>query len=1036
MMNRSIHPMPYVLRYDASTGAPNMRVSRASNDARVVQYGDAETNGADKVRYYFSPFVSEFGLSAVESASQEGQIIVKENGEPNYETLEFRLYAVDASGNFADESFDFHPDGTMTKAFEGWIRLAEVQAPEDREILDFHAQAVLVDWQLELEDDGVIKSIGNGHIGMPGYFVVSAAVLVKLKPEFAQNQQLVSFIDTLIRDTTNPSIQDLGYGIHLWGAVTQREPLRELGTTMLTLCAMTIREFFLMTEDNLHHPADFVTNHATGRFGESRQMSDGTLACNNLEIASCLIGTAHKLVWKSDQETNRLHYWRQDNHPCELRGKITCGNIGRLQLNFIGGIFFQNKVDYATWFGWRYDFIHGIQMLPVTPALLMIRTPKFCRQEPGCPEWDNILSHLPLSPTDPWTSLLVTGTLSIIEPQEAYNRPGGHWALVGMNVLNAMLPEHMDDGLTWAWALYWSASLEAGASGAPPSSSTASTSTQAPEESTASFHRPWENLALYRLAVASSELSPADGAQRAVDGLFVTRWSPTVADPTPWITVDLGSSHALSHVVLLWGEFHPSGYLLQGANVNDQWTTLAVVLGSSDLLRSDLPRPTFARWLRVVCQSSGDLRLWEFQVFEDTETPTTETSSTTVATTTTTTVATTTATASQGTTSETVVVTTPETTVATSTVPGPSTTTPFYGRNLAFQKPVLSSSFRSPLEHAYRAVDGDLDSQWASVALNDQWLWVDLLGLYAVNRVVLLFDDVPQQFVVCLTACSVRELTIHGVNLALQQPVLASTQQLPDQYAARATDGSLQTQWTSAGDVEPWIWVDLFGVYQVVEVAVHWSSDAEYEVQSSRNAVDWTPLATASGLSGQTVRTALAPTPAQWIRIVCRSFVSTCSIKELQVYDVAGSDSPVATVAPTAAPVVQNVALNKPVLASSFVSPGNFASRAVDGLTETPWQSAASGNQWIWVDLLGRHTLDHVKLLWGSQLPSSFVLEISPNAVDWSAASASQDASGGAQQLAMDGVVTQWLRVHCTGGCSLQELQVGKLRGARERTGG
>lgn len=60
---------------------------------------------------------------------------------------------------------------------------------------------------------------------------------------------------------------------------------------------------------------------------------------------------------------------------------------------------------------------------------------------------------------------------------------------------------------------------------------------------------------------------------------------------------------------------------------------------------------------------------------------------------------------------------------------------------------MLSSSFRSALEHAYRAVDGDLDSQWASAALNDQWLWVDLLGLYDVNRVVLLFGDVPQHFV-------------------------------------------------------------------------------------------------------------------------------------------------------------------------------------------------------------------------------------------------------------------------------------------------
>ena len=57
-----------------------------------------------------------------------------------------------------------------------------------------------------------------------------------------------------------------------------------------------------------------------------------------------------------------------------------------------------------------------------------------------------------------------------------------------------------------------------------------------------------------------------------------------------------------------------SGYVLQGATVSDAWSNLAVVLGSSELLRSDLPRPTFARWVRVLSQGSGDLRLWEFQV--------------------------------------------------------------------------------------------------------------------------------------------------------------------------------------------------------------------------------------------------------------------------------------------------------------------------------------------------------------------------------------------------------------------------------------
>eukprot|EP00435_Cladocopium_sp_Y103_P061474 s871_g23.t1 len=477
---------------------------------------------------------------------------------------------------------------------------------------------------------------------MPGYFVVSAAVLVKLKPEVATHRALVSFVDTLIRDTANPSSQEgalvagmdtyfplfrsfdwfdlhswsrgvipsadgkdqestseelnLLYGIHLWGMVLQREPLRQLGTTMLTLCAMTIREFFLMTDDNPHHPEDF--------------------------------------------------------------------------------------------------------------------------------EWDNVLSRLPLSSTDPWTSLVLTGSLAIIEPEEAYRR------------LSDMLPEHMDDGLTWAWALYWSASQPGSSSLVDLTTSWASTgSTEAPEEMCV-LVVSGENLALYRLALASSQLSAEHAAARAVDGLFVTRWSPAVEDDEPWISVDLGEVKAVSHLILLWGEFSPSSYLIQGRVApEDRWTTLAVAIGSSQLLRSEMPPKTWVRWLRALSRTKGDLRLWELQVFEDTT-------------------ASTTTTAVPITTAAAVTTGTPETTTS---FTGPSSTTPFYGPNLAFQKPVLSSSFRSAAEHAYKAVDGNLETQWATDDSEDHWLWVDLLGLYAVNHVVLVLGDVaPSHFVPGLGCWDVR----------------------------------------------------------------------------------------------------------------------------------------------------------------------------------------------------------------------------------------------------------------------------------------
>ena len=55
-----------------------------------------------------------------------------------------------------------------------------------------------------------------------------------------------------------------------------------------------------------------------------------------------------------------------------------------------------------------------------------------------------------------------------------------------------------------------------------------------------------------------------------------------------------------------------------------------------------------------------------------------------------------------------------------------------------------------------------------------------------------------------------------GVNLAELKPVLASSQRLATEHVSRMVDASLSTQWASAtGDVAPWAWVDLLGVYNV-----------------------------------------------------------------------------------------------------------------------------------------------------------------------------------------------------------------------------
>jgi endo-1,3(4)-beta-glucanase len=245
----------------------------------------------------------------------------------------------------------------------------------------------------------------NDHHYHFGYFVVSGAILAKLRPSYRTNHRFIEWVNTLIRDTNNPSSLDewfptfryfdwfdfhswsrgvmpdingkdqestseelnLLYGMVLWGRVLNRPRVSGLGATMLACDAISINAYFLMKDGNPNHPVGFVKNHVTG-------------------------------------------------------------------------IFFQNTVRYDTWFGTDPKFIHGIQMLPLSPALQLTRDAEFCEQE-----WAEVLTLVNEDVTDPWTSLLVTGNLAVWARDWAFE------------LLEARTRESLDDGLTKSFSLYWTA---------------------------------------------------------------------------------------------------------------------------------------------------------------------------------------------------------------------------------------------------------------------------------------------------------------------------------------------------------------------------------------------------------------------------------------------------------------------------------------------------------------------------------------------------------------------------------------------------
>lgn len=78
-----------------------------------------------------------------------------------------------------------------------------------------------------------------------------------------------------------------------------------------------------------------------------------------------------------------------------------------------------------------------------------------------------------------------------------------------------------------------------------------------------------------------------------------------------------------------------------------------------------------------------------------------------------------------------------------------------------------------------------------------------------------------------------------------------------------------------------------------------------------------------------------------------------------------------------------NLALRKPVRASSIESGGTPVTNAVDGNGGTRWSSAFADPQWIYVDLGASYAINRVKLVWENAYGKDYVVEIAPDTVNW-----------------------------------------------------
>ena len=402
------------------------------------------------------------------------------------------------------------------------------------------------------------------------------------------------------------------------------------------------------------------------------------------------------------------------------------------------------------------------------------------------------------------------------------------------------------------------------------------------------------NLALNKLAVASSLEKPTLPAAAAFDGNATTRWSSAFSDPQ-WIYVDLGANYTVNRVKLTWERAYAKAFKIQASNDAVTWVDIYGTTTGLGGIQDLTVTPTAARYIRMygsVRKTIYGYSLFEMEVYGAATglAPTLSSIAVTPA-------------------NPTIQVDVTQQFAATGTNSDGTT------QNLTSQVTWASTS---PVV--------------ATISANSGLATGVGVGASTISATLGSVVSPPQTL----------QVTSGGgtVNLALNKPVVASSIEKSTLPAAAAFDGNATTRWSSAFSDPQWIYVDLGANYTVNRVKLTWERAyaKAFKIQASNDAVTWVDIyGTTTGLGGIQDLT-VTPTAARYIRMysTVRAFTFGYSLFEMEVYGTATVPAPtLSSLAVTPAnPTIQVGA------AQQFAATGTYSDGTTQNLTsQVTWAS-------------------------------------------------------------------------------------------------
>ncbi|ODV88378.1 glycoside hydrolase family 81 protein [Tortispora caseinolytica NRRL Y-17796] len=248
----------------------------------------------------------------------------------------------------------------------------------------------------------------NDHHFHYGYFVHAAAVLALYDPSWIANPANKTWVDMLVRDIANPSEDDAFFPVsrafdwfhgHSWakGLFGSGDGKDEESTS----------------EDYHHIYGIMLWAMVTGDSSMEHRAA--------MQLAIMKQSFNHYFLYTSGNNT------------------MPSATVA----NKVSGILFENKVDHATYFGMNREYIHGIQMLPLTPASVYIRQKQFVQEE-----WDLLFASYNSSVNSGWRGILYQN-LALVNSPVAY----------GFFFYSDYNANWIDGGTTWTYSLVFTGAL-------------------------------------------------------------------------------------------------------------------------------------------------------------------------------------------------------------------------------------------------------------------------------------------------------------------------------------------------------------------------------------------------------------------------------------------------------------------------------------------------------------------------------------------------------------------------------------------------